>query len=138
MESKEMKSEDNRVGGDATEIESAEANWRVLNRVRDCIGGKAPSPASMAVQKLCSVLGFYSQAIHLVSGNGGQDGLRIRLVRVTKRVNEAYFTQLYLSQVGNASYSISYDLWSSDAINIAVRCKESTLKLFTAMKNTCV
>ncbi|XP_010416128.1 PREDICTED: uncharacterized protein LOC104702028 isoform X2 [Camelina sativa] len=129
MESKEMKSEDNRVGGDATEIESAEANWRVLNRVRDCIGGKAPSPASMAVQKLCSVL---------VSGNGGQDGLRIRLVRVTKRVNEAYFTQLYLSQVGNASYSISYDLWSSDAINIAVRCKESTLKLFTAMKNTCV
>ncbi|XP_010416129.1 PREDICTED: uncharacterized protein LOC104702028 isoform X3 [Camelina sativa] len=127
MESKEMKSEDNRVGGDATEIESAEANWRVLNRVRDCIGGKAPSPASMAVQKLCSVL-----------GNGGQDGLRIRLVRVTKRVNEAYFTQLYLSQVGNASYSISYDLWSSDAINIAVRCKESTLKLFTAMKNTCV
>ncbi|XP_019093790.1 PREDICTED: bifunctional nuclease-like [Camelina sativa] len=42
---------------------------------------------------------------------------------------EAYFAQLYLSQVGNASYSISYDLWSSDAINIAVRCKESTLKL---------
>ncbi|XP_010416415.1 PREDICTED: bifunctional nuclease 1 [Camelina sativa] len=50
-------------------------------------------------------------------------GYEVRLVRVTKRVHEAYFAQLYLSKVGNASDCISFDLRPSDAINIAVRCK---------------
>ncbi|CAA7042639.1 unnamed protein product [Microthlaspi erraticum] len=50
-------------------------------------------------------------------------GYEVRLVRVTKRVHEAYFAQLYLSKVGNASDCVSFDLRPSDAINIAVRCK---------------
>ncbi|XP_020109585.1 bifunctional nuclease 2-like isoform X2 [Ananas comosus] len=50
-------------------------------------------------------------------------GYTVQLVRVTKRVNEAYFAQLYLMKVGNENETISFDLRPSDAINIAVRCK---------------
>ncbi|XP_008811088.1 bifunctional nuclease 2-like isoform X2 [Phoenix dactylifera] len=50
-------------------------------------------------------------------------GYVVQLVRVTKRVNEAYFAQLYLAKVGNEKESISFDLRPSDAINMAVRCK---------------
>ncbi|KDP38546.1 hypothetical protein JCGZ_04471 [Jatropha curcas] len=50
-------------------------------------------------------------------------GYEVRLVRVTKRVHEAYFAQLYLTKVGNETECISFDLRPSDAINIAVRCK---------------
>ncbi|MQL41427.1 bifunctional nuclease family protein, partial [Escherichia coli] len=50
-------------------------------------------------------------------------GYKVRLVRVTKRVQEAYFAQLYLSKVGNEAECMSLDLRPSDAINIAVRCK---------------
>ncbi|XP_072967007.1 bifunctional nuclease 2-like [Typha angustifolia] len=50
-------------------------------------------------------------------------GYVVQLVRVTKRVHEAYFAQLYLAKVGNEKESISIDLRPSDAINMAVRCK---------------
>ncbi|XP_010459638.1 PREDICTED: bifunctional nuclease 2 [Camelina sativa] len=51
-------------------------------------------------------------------------GYEVRLVRVTTRVHEAYFAELYLSKVGgNKSECVSFDLRPSDAINIAVRCK---------------
>lgn len=50
-------------------------------------------------------------------------GYEVRLVRVTKRVHEAYFAKLYLSKVGNEKDYMSFDLRPSDAINIAVRCK---------------
>ncbi|KDO84633.1 hypothetical protein CISIN_1g019109mg [Citrus sinensis] len=50
-------------------------------------------------------------------------GYEVRLVRVTKRVHEAYFAQLYLTKVGNETECVSFDLRPSDAINIAVRCK---------------
>uniref|UniRef100_A0A7N1A4S3 BFN domain-containing protein n=1 Tax=Kalanchoe fedtschenkoi TaxID=63787 RepID=A0A7N1A4S3_KALFE len=50
-------------------------------------------------------------------------GYTAKLVRVTKRVHEAYFAELYLSKIGNNSDCISFDLRPSDAINIAVRCK---------------
>lgn len=50
-------------------------------------------------------------------------GYEVRLVRVTKRVHEAYFAQLYLTKMGNKSEFVSFDLRPSDAINIAVRCK---------------
>ncbi|XP_009396078.2 bifunctional nuclease 2 [Musa acuminata AAA Group] len=50
-------------------------------------------------------------------------GYVVQLVRVTKRVNEAYFAQLYLAKVGNEKETISFDLRPSDAINMAVRCK---------------
>ncbi|XP_065881823.1 bifunctional nuclease 1 [Euphorbia lathyris] len=50
-------------------------------------------------------------------------GYEVKLVRVTKRVHEAYFAQLYLTKVGNETECVSFDLRPSDAINIAVRCK---------------
>ncbi|XP_020251537.1 bifunctional nuclease 1-like isoform X2 [Asparagus officinalis] len=49
-------------------------------------------------------------------------GYQVQLVRVTKRVHEAYFAQLYLIKAGNEKESISFDLRPSDAINMAVRC----------------
>ncbi|KAK4752796.1 hypothetical protein SAY87_021594 [Trapa incisa] len=49
-------------------------------------------------------------------------GYEVKLVRVTKRVHEAYFAQLYLSKVDEKD-CVSLDLRPSDAINIAVRCK---------------
>ncbi|VFQ99175.1 unnamed protein product [Cuscuta campestris] len=51
-------------------------------------------------------------------------GYEVKLARVTKRVNDAYFAQLYLTkQYGHENESISFDLRPSDAINIAVKCK---------------
>eukprot|EP00249_Psilotum_nudum_P012039 c23549_g1_i1 orf=364-1395(-) len=51
-------------------------------------------------------------------------GFKVKLVRVTKRVHEAYYAQLYLSkQVGDETQHISLDLRPSDAINIAIRCQ---------------
>lgn len=50
-------------------------------------------------------------------------GYTVKVVRVTKRVHEAYFAQLYLSKLGDETETISFDLRPSDAINIAVRCK---------------
>ncbi|CAN0875020.1 Bifunctional nuclease 1 [Linum grandiflorum] len=49
-------------------------------------------------------------------------GYEVKLVRVTRRVHEAYFAQLYLTKTGSDEH-ISFDLRPSDAINIAVRCK---------------
>ncbi|GMH13904.1 hypothetical protein Nepgr_015745 [Nepenthes gracilis] len=57
-------------------------------------------------------------------------GYVVKLVRVTRRVHEAYFAQIYLFKMGfwglqvdNVTESISFDLRPSDAINIALRCK---------------
>ncbi|KAI8555620.1 hypothetical protein RHMOL_Rhmol05G0186600 [Rhododendron molle] len=50
-------------------------------------------------------------------------GYALKFVQVTKRVHEAYFAQLCLTKLDNEAESISFDLWPSDAINIAVRCK---------------
>ncbi|KAK8914010.1 Bifunctional nuclease 2 [Platanthera zijinensis] len=50
-------------------------------------------------------------------------GYEVQLVRVTKRVHEAYFAQLYLKKAGSEEECISFDLRPSDAINMAVRCK---------------
>ncbi|KAJ7560209.1 hypothetical protein O6H91_04G118500 [Diphasiastrum complanatum] len=51
-------------------------------------------------------------------------GFQPKVVRVTKRVHEAYFARLYLSKVGDETdMMFSLDLRPSDAINIAVRSK---------------
>ncbi|XP_072991058.1 bifunctional nuclease 2-like isoform X2 [Typha latifolia] len=60
---------------------------------------------------------------HVVKEMVEKMGYVVRLVRVTKRVHEAYFAQLYLSKVGNEEEIISFDLRPSDAINMAVQCK---------------
>ncbi|KAJ0750768.1 putative bifunctional nuclease domain-containing protein [Helianthus annuus] len=57
-------------------------------------------------------------------------GYKVKLVRVTKRIHEAYFARLYLTKAWTSNYQVddendcvSFDLRPSDAINIAVRCK---------------
>ncbi|XP_071733218.1 bifunctional nuclease 2-like isoform X2 [Rutidosis leptorrhynchoides] len=50
-------------------------------------------------------------------------GYKVKLVRVTKRIHEAYFARLYLTKVDDETECVSFDLRPSDAINIAVRCK---------------
>lgn len=51
-------------------------------------------------------------------------GYRAKLVRVTKRVNEAYYARVYLVKDGDdTQLPVSLDLRPSDAINLAVRCK---------------
>lgn len=50
-------------------------------------------------------------------------GYRAKVVRVTKRVNEAYFARIYLVKDGDESAApVSLDVRPSDAINLAVRC----------------
>ncbi|XP_031125611.1 bifunctional nuclease 1-like isoform X2 [Ipomoea triloba] len=49
-------------------------------------------------------------------------GYEVKLVRITKRVHEAYFAKLFLSKLGNEGESFTVDLRPSDAINIAVIC----------------
>ncbi|KAG6438026.1 hypothetical protein SASPL_102959 [Salvia splendens] len=50
-------------------------------------------------------------------------GYTVKLVRVTKRVQEAYFAELHLAKLDNEADTVCFDLRPSDAINIAVRCK---------------
>ncbi|KAL3639133.1 Bifunctional nuclease 2 [Castilleja foliolosa] len=50
-------------------------------------------------------------------------GYTVKLVRVTKRVHEAYFAELHLVKMENEVETLCLDLRPSDAINIAVRCK---------------
>ncbi|KAI3736965.1 hypothetical protein L2E82_26955 [Cichorium intybus] len=50
-------------------------------------------------------------------------GYKVKLVRVTKRIHEAYFARLYLTKVDDETECLSFDLRPSDAINIAVRSK---------------
>ncbi|XP_076893374.1 bifunctional nuclease 2-like [Bidens hawaiensis] len=50
-------------------------------------------------------------------------GYKAKLVRVTKRIHEAYFARLYLTKVDDENECVNFDLRPSDAINIAVRCK---------------
>ncbi|KAK3121531.1 hypothetical protein QOZ80_8BG0655510 [Eleusine coracana subsp. coracana] len=50
-------------------------------------------------------------------------GYEVKLVRVNKRIQEAYCAELYLTKIDNPTESITFDLRPSDAINIAVRCK---------------
>jgi bifunctional DNase/RNase len=51
-------------------------------------------------------------------------GYTAKVVRVTKRVNEAYFARIYLAKYDDdTAPPVSLDVRPSDAINFAVRCK---------------
>ncbi|KAK9670178.1 hypothetical protein RND81_13G183300 [Saponaria officinalis] len=50
-------------------------------------------------------------------------GYMVKHVRVTKRVQEAYFAELCVMKIDDENECFSFDLRPSDAINIAVRCK---------------
>lgn len=50
-------------------------------------------------------------------------GYMVKYVRVTKRVQEAYFAELCVMKADCETEFLNFDLRPSDAINIAVRCK---------------
>ncbi|XP_024357406.1 bifunctional nuclease 2 [Physcomitrium patens] len=51
-------------------------------------------------------------------------GYQPKMVRITRRVHEAYYARVYMSKAGNESGEVvSLDLRPSDAINLAIRCK---------------
>ncbi|ONM32988.1 Bifunctional nuclease 1 [Zea mays] len=50
-------------------------------------------------------------------------GYEVKLVRVNKRIQEAYCADLYLTKVNDPTDNTTFDLRPSDAINTAVRCK---------------
>ncbi|KAG6543442.1 hypothetical protein Mapa_015112 [Marchantia paleacea] len=51
-------------------------------------------------------------------------GYEAKLVRVTRRVQEAYYARIYVTKVGDETQKmVSLDLRPSDAINLAIRCK---------------
>ncbi|CAL5002635.1 unnamed protein product [Urochloa decumbens] len=50
-------------------------------------------------------------------------GYKVKLVRVNKRIQEAYCAELHLTKIEDPTDNVTFDLRPSDAINIAVRCK---------------
>ncbi|KAL2651509.1 hypothetical protein R1flu_019637 [Riccia fluitans] len=51
-------------------------------------------------------------------------GFEAKLVRITRRVQEAYYARIYVSKIGDETGKmVSLDLRPSDAINLAIRCK---------------
>ncbi|XP_024363507.1 bifunctional nuclease 2 [Physcomitrium patens] len=51
-------------------------------------------------------------------------GYQAKMVRIMRRVHEAYCSRLYLTKVGSDSGDVlTMDLRPSDAVNLAVRCK---------------
>ncbi|KAL8144091.1 hypothetical protein V2J09_017123 [Rumex salicifolius] len=60
---------------------------------------------------------------HVIKEMVEKMGYAVKLVRVTQRVHEAYFAQIYLTKIDNEEECITLDLRPSDAINIAVRCQ---------------
>ncbi|KAM3341774.1 phosphatidylinositol/phosphatidylcholine transfer protein SFH6-like [Capsicum galapagoense] len=56
-------------------------------------------------------------------------GYTVKLVRVIKRVHEAYYAQLYLTKSDNDAECISFDLPPSDAINIATLRRDKLTQL---------
>ncbi|XP_017221919.1 bifunctional nuclease 1 [Daucus carota subsp. sativus] len=50
-------------------------------------------------------------------------GYKVKLVRITKRVHQGFFSRLYLTKLGDESQNMTFDVRPPDAINIALRCK---------------
>ncbi|GAB2279516.1 Bifunctional nuclease 1 [Dionaea muscipula] len=50
-------------------------------------------------------------------------GYMVKLVRITEKVQDVYFAELWIVKVGNETESLKFNLRPSDAINVAVRSK---------------
>ncbi|XP_057829722.1 bifunctional nuclease 2 isoform X2 [Cryptomeria japonica] len=81
------------------------------------------SSCMMLMEALRDVQVARPTVYHILKDMIDKMGYEVKLVRVTQRVNQAYFAQLYLNKIGDETEQVSFDLRPSDAINIAVRCK---------------
>nr|GMC47904.1 bifunctional nuclease 2-like [Ipomoea batatas] len=101
----------------------------IVLRMEDEIGLLLPiivleMSSMLLMEAICDVQIAQPTVYQVVKDMIEKMGYEVKLVRITKRVHEAYFARLYLTkQLDNECESISFDLRPSDAINIAVRCK---------------
>ncbi|GAB4848538.1 hypothetical protein Ancab_003244 [Ancistrocladus abbreviatus] len=80
-------------------------------------------PSALLMAALCNVQMARPSVYQIVKEMIETMGYMVKLVRVTKRVQEAYFAELSIVKVGNEAETLRFDLRPSDAINIAVRCQ---------------
>ncbi|KAJ8429819.1 hypothetical protein Cgig2_004403 [Carnegiea gigantea] len=90
-------------------------------------------PSVLLMAAICNVHNARPTVYQVTKEMIEKMGYAVKLVRITKRVHEAYFAEIYLTKaclmavvlIGEENDCISLDLRPSDAINIAVRCKAS-------------
>ncbi|GMH14884.1 hypothetical protein Nepgr_016725 [Nepenthes gracilis] len=80
-------------------------------------------PSALLMAALCNIEMARPTIYQIIKEMIETMGYMVKVVRVTKRVQEAYFAELCIVKVGNETECLSFDLRPSDAINIAIRCK---------------
>ncbi|XP_024382728.1 bifunctional nuclease 2 [Physcomitrium patens] len=81
-------------------------------------------PCTMLIEGIRNVPAIRPTVYHVMKNMIEVMGYQPKMVRVTRRVHEAYYARVYLSKVGDeCGEVVSLDLRPSDAINLAVRCK---------------
>eukprot|EP00249_Psilotum_nudum_P020766 c27838_g1_i2 orf=234-1112(+) len=81
-------------------------------------------PCTMLMEAVRNVHVARPTVYHTLKGMIELMGFKVKLARVTRRVRESYYAQLYLfKHVGDSPERVSLDLRPSDAINIAIRCQ---------------
>lgn len=81
-------------------------------------------PCTMLMEAVRNVQAIRPTVYHVMRDMIEVMGYVPKMVRITRRVHEAYYARVYLSKAGDESGEVvSLDLRPSDAINLAVRCK---------------
>jgi bifunctional DNase/RNase len=81
-------------------------------------------PCTMLIEAVRNVQVMRPTVYHVMRDMLEVMGYQAKLVRVTRRVHEAYYARIYLAKIGDETQGlVSLDLRPSDAINLAVRCK---------------
>jgi bifunctional DNase/RNase len=81
-------------------------------------------PCTMLIDAVRNVPAIRPTVYHVMKEMIDVMGYEPKMVRITRRVHEAYYARVYLAKVGDESGEVvSLDLRPSDAINLAVRCK---------------
>lgn len=81
-------------------------------------------PCTMLIEAVRNVPAIRPTVYHVMKDMIEVMGYQPKMVRITRRVHEAYYARVYMSKAGDESGEVvSLDLRPSDAINLAVRCK---------------
>ncbi len=104
------------------------ANPAIVLKMEDGTGLLLPivvleMPSTLLMAAMCNVQIARPTMYEVMKEMIDKMGYKVKLVRVTKKIDDAYFAQLYLSKVDDETDCVSFELRPSDAINIAVRCK---------------
>lgn len=80
-------------------------------------------PCTMLIDAVRNVPAIRPTVYHVMKDMIDVMGYKPKMVRITRRVHEAYYARVYMSKTGQDDEVVSLDLRPSDAINLAVRCK---------------